>query len=160
MRSQLRFVMHPDDEQTFIAEALRDASVCLIDGPRWPTRTPVRHRSLHTIGQYCILWSTDDAPQLAAEFLPATGDWYCRSEHLTIQFLRSQLAGSVLTEGRIAVATDDREPAAAHGVARRYRALSRFIRRSYRNRLLRWFDPAAAAPRTSTAAKWARTAPS
>lgn len=149
MRSQLRFVMHPDDEQVFVAEVLREKSVVLIDGPRWPTQSPEPHHSLESVGWYCILWSTTDAPKLHAEFIPSCGDWYCRSEGATIQFLRSQLLGSVLTEGRLAVATDEEDPDIARCVERRYRDLSRFIKKTYRNRTLRWFNPTAPAhPKT------------
>ena len=143
MRSQLRFVMHPNDEHLFVAEVLREESVVLIDGPRWPAQSPEPHQSLESVGWYCILWSTNDTPELRAEFVPSCGDWYCRSEGATIQFLRSRLLGSILTEGRLAVATDEEEPDVAGRVEGRYRALSRFIKKRYRNRTLRWFNPRA-----------------
>jgi hypothetical protein len=45
MRSQLRFVMHPDDERDFISEVLHDDAVVLINGPRWKSSEPEGHRS-------------------------------------------------------------------------------------------------------------------
>jgi hypothetical protein len=141
MRSQLRFVMHAEDEREFVANVLGEASIVLIDGPRWPTNHPQSHRSLDYIGSYCILWSTADVPQLDSEFIPSCGDWYCRSEGSTIQFLRSQLLDSFLTDGRISVATDNEPPEVAQSVERRYRRLSRFIKQRYKNRVLRWRNP-------------------
>jgi len=141
MRSQLRFVMHPDDEREFGAAILDGSSLTLIDGPRWPKSRPQTHRSLDSIGPYCILWSSAEIPELDAEFIPSCGDWYCRSEGSTIQFLRSQLLGSFLTEGRIAIAMDGEPPMVARSVERRYRRLSRFIKQRYRNRMLRWRNP-------------------
>ena len=35
MKSELRFVMHPDDETSLLADILRDQEVLFIDGPRW-----------------------------------------------------------------------------------------------------------------------------
>ena len=143
MRSQLRFVMHPDDERDFVAVMLAEPSLHLIDGPRWPARCPQTHRSMASIGAYCILWSSADVPNLDAEFIPSTGDWYSRSEGSTIQFLRSRLFDSILTEGRLAIATKHEEPLIASSIERRYRRLSRFIKQRYKNRALRWRNPSA-----------------
>jgi hypothetical protein len=106
MKSQLRFVMHADDEASLLRELLQESAVLLIDGPRWKQPTPQTARSLSSIGNYCIVWSPEDISELTSEYVANTNDWYCRSEHSTIQFLRSRMTGAVLTEGRFAVWTD------------------------------------------------------
>lgn len=143
MNSQLRFVMHPQDEREFVAQVLADPAVCLIDGPRWKTAAPETFRTLDAIrGSYCILWSPEDRPTLQARYIPSCDDWYCESEGATIQFLRSEaFAGGVLTEGRIAVGTRDASPDEARGVEKRYKALGRFIRKHYTNAVVCWCNP-------------------
>ena len=105
VRSQLRFVMHPDDDAAIMAELLRDAAVLLVDGPRWKTATPPTTRNVSAVGNYCIIWSPEDLPELAAEFIPTCNDWYCRAEYATIQFLRSKIIETVIHEGRLAIST-------------------------------------------------------
>ena len=142
MRSQIRFVMHPLDEAEFIAQLLEDESVGLIDGPRWPTATPLVTRSLAQIkGSYCIIWSSTDRAALTARFVPTCNDWYCDSEQVTIQVLRSQIRAAVITEGRIAVSTNELTPEEAAGVEKRFKSLSRFIKKQYRNKVLSWCWP-------------------
>jgi hypothetical protein len=141
MRSQLRFVMHADDEAAFVAELLRDPAVLLIDGPRWKTPEPVTSRSLSSIGSTCIVWSPDDLPKLTAEFIPSCRDWYCRSEHATMQFWRSRMIGTFLTDGRLAVSTDAARAFAAAGVERRYKVLRRTIKKTYANAVVAWTNP-------------------
>lgn len=146
MRSQLRFVMHPLDEAPFIAALLADPSVQLIDGPRWPEQLPVTTRDLAQIKRsYCIIWSPQDRASLSARFIPTCNDWYCDSEQVTIQFLRSEIRGSVISEGRIAVSTNELTLKEAAGVEKRYKALSRFIKKQYRNKVLSWCNPQVAA---------------
>jgi len=77
MRSQLRFVMHPDDEADLMTVLLRDAAVLLVDGPRWRSPTPPTTRNISAVGSYCIIWSPEDLPELAADFVPKRNDWYC-----------------------------------------------------------------------------------
>lgn len=145
MRSQLRFVMHPDDEREFEQVLVRDESIRLIAGPRWKTETPATSRSLAEIhDSYCIIWSTSDIAKLEVEYLPSANDWYCRSEHATIQFLRSELDESVLTEGRIAVSTmvSDSFPAAsAQRLEQRYKDLRKYFRKTYSNSIIQWRNP-------------------
>ena len=142
MRSQLRFVMHPLDEAPFIAALLADTSVQLIDGPRWPEQLPVTTRNLAQIKRsYCIIWSPQDRASLSARFIPTCNDWYCGSEQVTIQFLRSEIRGSVITEGRIAVSTNELTPEEAAGVEKRFKALLRFIKKQHRNKVLSWCNP-------------------
>lgn len=135
MNSQLRFVMHPDDEREFAAQVLADPAVLLIDGPRWKAAEPQTFRTLDAIrGSYCILWSPDDQAALDARYIAGCNDWYCESEYATVQFLRSEVfTGGVLTEGRIAVSTANASAQAAQGVERRYKALGRFVRKHYTN---------------------------
>ena len=142
MRSQLRFVMHPDDEREFAAQILSEADVFLIDGPRWKSATPALFRSLDAIaGDYCILWSTQDRASLESRYMAKCDDWYCESEQATIQFLRSQVFGPCLTEGRIAVGTTGADESEAAGVERRFKALARFIKKHYSNAVLCWRNP-------------------
>jgi hypothetical protein len=143
MRSSVRFVMHPDDEASIVLELLSDPSLQFIDGPRWKTAVPSTSRNLKEIGYYCIVWSPQDLPVLAAKFIPTCNDWYCQSEFATIQFLRSQKLDSILTEGRFAVSTDPLLQLSAHGVQQRFRQLSRIIKKSYKNGVLRWRNPKA-----------------
>jgi hypothetical protein len=138
MRAELRFVMHPDDETVVANELLNDPSIRLVDGPRWTLSHPESSRALDKIGDYCIVWSIDDLPELRADFIPTCGDWYCRSEHSTIQFLRSSLHDAVLTDGRFAVMTDGATAHAAANIERRFKALRRFLKKSYANSVVEW----------------------
>ena len=141
MRNQVRFAMHPDDEQLVLRELLREPAVVLIDGPRWKSSQPTTSRDIATCGSYCIIWSLDDAPELSARFMPQCNDWYCVSENLTIQFLRSTIDGSILIEGRFAVSTEDVPPSAAAGLERRFKALRKMIKKTYSNSVVCWQNP-------------------
>jgi hypothetical protein len=141
MRSQLRFAMHPDDELSFLDEVLKEPSVVLIDGPRWKAAEPATTQSLASIGTYCIIWSPEDLASLNARFIPTCNDWYCESEHSTIQFLRSSLTETVLTEGRIAIATESASSSARAGVERRFKSLRKFLKKVYANAIVRWQNP-------------------
>jgi hypothetical protein len=134
--------MHSSDERDFAAQLLSDNSVWLVDGPRWKTSTPKTVRSLEEVaGSYCIIWSTQDRASLSARYIPNCDDWYCESESVTIQFLRSQIFGSVITEGRIAVSTSDAAEKEATGVARRFKSLVRFVKKNYTNSAIQWNNP-------------------
>jgi len=151
MKSQIRFVMHPDDERE-VEQLLRaDESICFIDGPRWKTETPVTSKSLAEIhDNYCIVWSPNDIAKLKAEYIPTCNDWYCRSEYATIHFRRSQIAGPVITEGHISVGTiraRDFPASSAKNVEKRYSTLRTHIKKTYSNSMLQWrwsedLDPA------------------
>jgi hypothetical protein len=138
MRSQLRFVMHPDDENEFVAEVLRDSPVVLIDGPRWKTPQPTVTKTITEIGSYCIIWSPSDLKELKADFIPTCNDWYCRSEFATIQFLRSLVADDRIKDGRIAIATSEKDDGCPQNVERRYKTLSKYIKKRYRNSVIQW----------------------
>jgi hypothetical protein len=140
MRSQFRFVMHPDDERDFAARVLSEASVVLIDGPRWRAPEPTTYRSLSDVkGSYCIIWSPQDRMSLYARQLPGGDTWYCEAESFTIQFLRSQIFGSVITEGRLAVGTSGL--VGELGVEQRFKALVRYAKKHYTNSTVRWVNP-------------------
>ncbi|WP_185234727.1 hypothetical protein [Teredinibacter franksiae] len=138
--------MHPEDEKEFEAKILADETVLLVDGPRWKTEFPEGVRTLSKItGTYCIVWSTSDIDQLKARYIEQCDDWYCESEHATIQFLRSELGDSVITEGRIAISTvydhsDFSEPQAKQ-VDARFKMLRRYIKKEYCNSIVQWCNP-------------------
>jgi hypothetical protein len=141
VKSQLRFVMHPDDETSLIADLLRDQEVLFIDGPRWKSAEPETTRNISQIGYYCIIWSPADLPRLAAKFIPSCNDWYCRSEYATIQFLRSTISGNAISDGRLAIGTDSANQPSANGVKLRYKAMAKFIKKSCANSVIQWRNP-------------------
>ena len=142
MRSRHRFIMHPLDESAFAELILSDEDVRIVDGPIWKNERPRAFQSINDIkGTYCIIWSRRDRPTLTARYKPDGNEWYCDSEMATVQFLRSEVRGTTLTEGAIAIATNPVSSAEAHGVEKRYRALRHFIKSHYTNSVLRWYDP-------------------
>lgn len=81
--------------------------------------------------------------------------WYCKSEHFTLQFLRSgfQYGEPFLFEGRIAGCTTDKGQEYLHEssallVEKRYESLRKWIRRSYWNNVLIYQN--IALPRSAT----------
>lgn len=147
MKSQVRFAMHPDDEIDFEHLLVRDESIRFIAGPRWKTETPTSFRSLTDIvGNYCIIWSTSDIAELKSEYIPTCNDWYCRSEYATIQFLRSEIDEMVITEGRIAVASnpqDDFSASSVKSLEKRFSNLRKYLRKNYSNSIIQWRNPVA-----------------
>lgn len=142
MKSQLRFVMHPDDEREFAVQVLSDESVGLIDGPRWRSSTPETYRTLDEItGNYCIIWSIQDRGTLSARHIPTCNDRYCDSESATIQFLRSQNYGPMITEGRIAIGTNNTDEDVAKRIEQRFRKLAKFVKKHYANSVVQWCNP-------------------
>ena len=132
--------MHPDDEHAFAAHVLSEESVVFIDGPRWQSPEPATHRSLDGVqGNYCIIWSPHDRSSLNARQLPAGNAWDCQDETFTIQFLRSQIFGSVITEGLLAVSTSGL--AGELGVEKRFKALVRHAKKHYTNSVVQWVNP-------------------
>ena len=133
--------MHPEDELEFEAQILADQSVQLVDGPRWKTKSPEGFRKLSEItGDYCIIWSASDLPHLTARHIKACNDWYCDSEYATIQFLRSQIQESIITEGRIAISTTENQ-SSSNGVELRYKSLRKFVKKHFTNSIIQWFNP-------------------
>ena len=140
MRSQFRFVMHPDDERAFAAYLLAERDVLLIDGPRWSTPQPRPYRALEDVkGNYCIVWSPQDCSALKSRQLPDSNAWYCEDESFIIQFLRSQIFDNVVTEGRLAVSTSGLP--SQLGVEKRFKALVRHAKKNYSNATLQWVNP-------------------
>ena len=134
--------MHPDDERDFVAQVLSDESVRLVDGPRWKSSTPETYRSLDGItGSYCIIWSIQDRVTLSARHIPTCNDWYCDSESATIQFLRSQPYGPMITEGRIAIGTNNMDENAAKRIEQRFKTLAKFVKKHYVNSVVHWCNP-------------------
>ena len=133
--------MHPDDEREFEAQILADQNVHFVDGPRWKNELPETFRKLSEIsGNYCIIWSTNDLPRLTARHIETCNDWYCDSEHATIQFLRSELQDSIITEGRIAISTSENQ-SSSDGVEFRYKALRQFVKNHFTNSIVQWCNP-------------------
>ena len=144
MNSQVSFVMHPEDEEKFFQQILADEQVVLIGGPRWKTASPTCTRSISDItGNYCIIWSPSDLSVLKSRHIAKANDWYCSSEYATIQFLRSEVAESVVTRGRIAISTDHGEIPGdmVKQIVARYNTLRKYIKTNYDNSLARWFSP-------------------
>jgi hypothetical protein len=135
--------MHDDDERAFELELLAEHRLQFVDGPRWPTSSPPTSRSLASLRtSYCIIWDPVDLAVLQAKYIESVGDWYCRSEAATIQFLRSTRRQGVVTEGRIAVSTsEDLSTAASAAIAARYKRLRRYIQKNYTNKVVRWCNP-------------------
>ena len=150
MKSGLRFVMHPDDEDDFAAFVLSDATVRFIDGPRWKTESANCFRTLKRIGGYCIIWSPDDLAELTSRYIPTCEDWYCESEYATIQFLRSEIGASEVTVGRIAIGTNHRDSdfseSNAKQVEARYNRLRRFLKKNYSNSVVHWYNSGSHTP--------------
>lgn len=79
---------------------------------------------------------------MPADFIPSCNDWYCRGEYATIQLLRSVITGTVVTEGRFAIATDQAsQQTATANVERRYNMLRRLIKKTYVNGVVHWRNP-------------------
>jgi hypothetical protein len=130
MRSSVRFVMHPPNDEANIVTALRsDPNVA----DRWTAlanRNTNRDTKYPSIGGYCIVWSLQDIARLAAEFIPTCNDWYCRTEFATIQFLRSSMIDNKHRS----------QQASAQGVEKRFKQLSRNVK-NYTNKVLQWCNP-------------------
>lgn len=144
MNSQICFAMHPTDEREFESVLLCDSSIQFISGPRWKNEIPSTSRSLADIDSYCIVWSTSDTATLNADYIPSCNDWYCRSEYATIQFLRSEMDDLVITQGRIAVITNECEGfplTSVKQLEKRFRKLRNFIKKNYRNSIVQWRNP-------------------
>lgn len=145
MKSQVRFVMHPSDESEFERLLLADESVRFIAGPRWIKEEPITSRSLADIDDtYCIIWATSDISRLDAEYIPTCDDWYCRSGHATIQFLRSEMDEFLITEGRIAVSTipsHNFPDSSVKSLEMRYGMLRKYLRKNYSNSIIQWQNP-------------------
>lgn len=158
MRSQIRFVMHPDDEAEFAQHVNAEPGTVFVDGPNWPSSQPPVMTEIERGGDYLMIWNSNEAPSLKGKRYRSEGDewWSCETEYLTIQFLRSgfQFGESFLFEGRIAVATTDQDKlhyhrATAPLVERRFKLLRKWIRQSYSNGVIIWQNIRAPRSRTN-----------
>lgn len=75
MKSQIRLVIHPNDEADFFSKCLASADTFLIDGPRWQAPTPKLHQSLADInGHDCLVWSNLDTDTLRSRYMQECSD--------------------------------------------------------------------------------------
>ena len=139
MRSQITFIMHPDDQAEFVDEVLSESGVVLVDGPKWETPDPPLLSGAEEGGRHLMIWNADETRPLLGRHHTHDGDqwWYCKNESLTLQFLRSSLYESFIVEGRIAVGSDDAGKSAA-AVDKRYKRLRRWLKKTYTNGVLFW----------------------
>jgi hypothetical protein len=155
MRSQVRFVMHPEDEVEFAMAVTAEQATLFVDGPTWPKPQPPVTTNIREAGLYLLIWNPSETPKLAGKHYRNRDEewWYCRNEFLTIQLLRSgfQYREPYLVEGRIAVSTTDQDKSVFHArsapaVERRFKALRHLIKESYTNKAILW--QVLAAPRS------------
>src|SRR5262249_54435101 len=131
--------MDAGDEHRFVDAIVEEPHTFLVNGPHWQSSAVpvVEPEDLAGAGSYLMIWNKAEIPRLRAK--KVDGYWEGYNDSTTIQFLRSQLWDeSVLTEGRMAIATDD-----VH-IERRYKRLRRVIQQTFRNRILCWFHSGAA----------------
>jgi hypothetical protein len=126
-----------------MSKLLCDPVVVLVNGPRWKSSAPPITRDIFAVGGYCIIWSPEDLPMLPARFIPSCNDWYCNGEYATVQFIRSIITGTVITVGRLAIATDHADERTAANIKRRYDLLRRWIKKTCANSAVRWHNPKA-----------------
>lgn len=157
MRSDLRFVMHPEDEAEFVRIITSEAGTILVDGPKWYQPRPPIIQNIQTAGNYLMIWNPSETPELVGTHYQKEEKqwWYCNNEFLTIQFIRSgfQFEEPFLFEGRIAVCTSAKDntsfhAASAAAVERRFKGLRQRIKKHYTNRLIIWQN--LALPRSKT----------
>ncbi|PLP56281.1 hypothetical protein CYK37_26230 [Mesorhizobium loti] len=127
--------MHPDDERDFVSHVLSDDRTFLIDERSSDPAGPLLLRSIDAIagGRCGIFRQPGGAGTNGDGGSGASGT-------KKIQFLRSQIVGTLITEGSIAIGTD-RDDGEAAGVERHYKSLSKFIKARYANSVLRWYNP-------------------
>jgi hypothetical protein len=147
MRSQVRFVMHPEDEAEFARAITAEPATVFVDSPTWPTPRPPVTTDLGKAGLYLLIWNPPETPKLTGKHYRNRDEewWYCRNEFLTIQFLRSgfQYGEPYLFEGRIAVGTTDQDKSVFHArsapaVEGRFKALRKLIKKTYANKAILW----------------------
>ena len=147
MRSEVVFVMHPEDERELVSVVTAENGVVFVDGPKWETPEPPIVGDIHAADDYLVIWNPSETPPLTAirHVKDAHEWWYCDSEFLTLQFLRSgfRRGEPYLFEGRIAVRTadeheDSRDDRCAPSVERRFKRLRAAIKKTYTNRVLIW----------------------
>jgi hypothetical protein len=131
--------MEADDERRFVDAIVEEPHTILVNGPHWQSSTVpvVEPQDLASAGSYLMIWNKAEIPRLRAK--KVDGYWEAYNDSTTIQFLRSDIWDeSILTEGRIAIATYD-----VH-IERRYKRLRRVIHQIFRNEIVCWIHPGAA----------------
>ncbi|MCA8990123.1 MAG: hypothetical protein KDA78_20920, partial [Planctomycetaceae bacterium] len=158
MRSEVCFVMHPEDEKDFVRIITSEQGVVLVNGPKWDQPDPPVCHDINRAGNYLMIWNPSETPGLTANHHRKEDKewWYCNNEHLTIQFLRSgfQYHEPYLFAGRIAVCTTSLEktvhdPSSAEQIERRFKSLRKQIQKTYRNSILIWQNPSLPRSRTN-----------
>ena len=158
MRSQISFVMHPEDEVEFVSLALTEPNTVFVNGPKWTTPTPALSTDIASVGNYLMIWNPSETRPLSARHHEKDGKewWYCDNEFLTIQFIRSGIEGErFLFTGRLAVATTEKwseavyDKESAASVERRFKSLSRAIKKMYSNGVILWQDVSRPRSRTN-----------
>ncbi len=100
-----------------------------------------QNERLNQGGGYQLIWHPIEAPDLGAvkRCLTDSQWWYCNKEFLTVQFLRSGFHNdTVLLEGRIAIATTDKDknildPTSAPHIEKRYVRLRNSMKEIFTN---------------------------
>lgn len=157
MRSQVRFVMHPEDEAEFARVVKSEAGTVFVDGANWHHPRPPVVNDIETAGSYLMIWNQLETPELIAKHYQNEEDewWCCENEFSTLQFLRSgfQLGEPFLFEGRIAVSTTAKDKSLFHAtsaaaIEHRFKALRKFVKKGYANSTIIW--QALSLPRSDT----------
>lgn len=147
MRSDIRFVMHPDDEAEFAEKVISETGTVFVDGPIWSEPQPPVTEDIRTAGNDLMIWNSSETPELTGTHHRKEGKewWYCNNEFLTIQFHRSGFHSELpfLVEGSIAVCTTSKDKVfydepSAESIERRFRTLRNFIKKSYVNKAIIW----------------------
>jgi hypothetical protein len=147
MRSQVRFVMRPEDEASFASVVTSEMETVFVNGPDWPTPRPTVTTDVQKSGDYLMIWNPSQTPPLTAKHYRNKDAewWYCKNEFLTLQFLRSgfQYGEPFLFEGSLAVATTDQDKSvflarSAPAIEKRYNALRKLIQKTYTNKIILW----------------------
>jgi hypothetical protein len=136
MRSQVRFFMNAADERRFADWIVEEPDTVLVNGPLWESAAVpvIEPLQLASAESYLMIWNKAEVPRLRAKRM--ADYWEAYNDSATIQFLRSRLwDGSILTEGRIAISSEN------EGIQRRYKRLRRIIQQTCRNEVVCWLHP-------------------
>lgn len=147
MRSQVRFIMHPDDEADFVRIITAEPGIVFVNGPNWSTPGPPIMTDFAKPDSYLMIWNPTETPKLIGTHF-RNGDeewWNCKNEFLTLQFLRSgfQHGEPFLLEGSVSVGTTDQDKSFFHkpsapAVDERFKTLRKFIRKTYTTKVIIW----------------------
>jgi hypothetical protein len=153
MRSQITFVMHPDDEANFIGFVSAEPGTAFVDGPNWSAPQPPIVTNIERASRYLMIWNPSETPKLkgAHHRKDDVEWWYCENEFLTIQLLRSgfQCDKPYLLEGRIAIQTTKLHEPSAPAIETRFKRLRNFIKKSFTNNVIIWQNTEAPRSRTN-----------